>query len=108
MGKADQNAAKKSTQQQMQQNQQNETQANTTLQGVLGTAQSTAGSVLPGITAGYSDISTTGGGLDPTSTEAYKKLALTGGISDEDTQAMRDTASEAARSTYTTGAERAK
>lgn len=93
MSKADQQAAKKQANAQIGYNIANEQSANTQLESILGTAQGTAASILPSITGTYSDIAATGGGdLGPTA--------------DEET-AIRNTASEAARSTYTTGADAA-
>lgn len=114
MSKGQQKQTYTATQQQEAANTANEASANSTLQGMLGTAQGNAASELPGITAGYSDIASTGGGVNQTSNDTYtnlagglasaKDLATTGGISDASIQAMKDQASQAAQSTYATGA----
>ena len=115
MSKSDQNAAKQAAQGQISQNNANESSANTQLQGILGTAQSTAASILPGITSGYSDLASTGGGVDPNSQAAYQNLAAglpqatnlatTGGLDPATIDAMKSEASQAARSTYQTSAD---
>ena len=110
MSKSDQQAAKKQAQQQITANTANEQAVTGVTSDILGTAKSTAANLLPGVTSGYSDISTTGG-YDPAIlgrvNTTYSDLAATGGISEADATAMRNRASEAARSTYSTGADAA-
>ena len=106
MSKSDQNQAKTQAQGQITTNNQNQAAASGQLNSVLGTAQNNASSLFPGITQSYADISGTGG-YDPsilgTINQTNTNLATTGGISDADAGAMRDRASDAARSTYATG-----
>ena len=106
MSKADQGAAKQKAQGQIDTNNANQTAASGQLNSILGTAQSNAASMLPGITQNYSDIYNSGG-YDPsilgTINTTNTNLATTGGISEADATAMRDRASEAARSTYASG-----
>ena len=117
MGKADQNKAKTEATNQIAQNTTNQSEVGGKLNTVYDRATSTAGSILPGITAGYSDIAGTGGGVDPTSQDAYKRLTgggavsqdllQFGGITPEGRQAIKAEASDAARSTYQTAQDRA-
>jgi len=110
MSKSDQNAAKNQTKGLISTNNANEATAGGQLNSVLGTAQGAAASILPGVTAGYSDIAQTGG-YDPSIlgqvNNTFGDLASTGGISSGDATAMRDTAGDAARSAYSTGADMA-
>jgi hypothetical protein len=107
MSKSQQTAVTNQANQQIQQNNANESSADSTLQGVLGTAQNTASSLLPSITGGYSDIASTSG-YDPTVlgniNATNTNLAQTGGISPDQVASMEDKASQAAQSTYQTGA----
>lgn len=111
MSKSDQQAVKQQAQGQMAQNNANETSTNTQLQGVLGTAQSNAASLLPGVVSGYSDIQS-GGGYDPSIlgniNSTYGDLASTGGISPGQETAIKNEASQAARSTYQTASDQAQ
>lgn len=111
MSKSDQNAAKNQANQQTTQNNTNETAANGQLQSILGTASSTAASVLPSVVSGYSDIASSGG-YDPsvlgTANATFGNLANNGGISGADATAIEDKAASAARSTYSTGADAAQ
>ena len=107
MSKNDQRDVKNQTKSTIDTNIANSTGVNSQLQGILGTAQNTAGSILPGVTSGYSDISITGG-YNPdvlgTINKTYGDLATTGGISAQDATAMQNRSAEAARSTYDVGA----
>lgn len=111
MSKSDQKAAKQQAQSQITQNNANTAAVNETLQDVLGTAKSTASSVLPTITSGYSDIAA-GKGYDPSilgaAKDTFTGLATTGGISAADATAMRNRAGEAATSAYSTGSDAAR
>lgn len=108
MSKADQNQAKDQARRQIGQNQQNQDTANTTLTGVLNTAQNNAKNILPGVISGYRDIANTGGGTNPIATDAYSKLATTGGVSPEDALSIKSEASDAARSAYSTSQDQAR
>ncbi len=114
MSKSQQTAVTNQANQQVAQNNANEGAVNSQMQGVLGTAQDTASSLLPSVTGGYSDIASTGG-YDPTVlgniNATNTNLATTGGISPDQVASMEDKASQAAQSTYQTGqaaAERAQ
>lgn len=110
MSKSDQKQAKQTAQSSMATNNANAAATNATLQPILSGAQDKANSLFPGITSSFSDISQTGG-FDPSVTgqinQTYGDLATTGGISEADATAMRNRASEAARSTYDVGREAA-
>ena len=111
MSKSAQNQVKTATQQQQQQNDTIATNIDNQINSVQGTAASTAASILPGVTSGYSDIAATGG-YDPSVLgniqSTYNNLATTGGITSDQIASMQDTASQAARSTYQTGAAEAE
>jgi len=111
MSKSAQNQVKTATQQQQQQNDTIATNIDNQINSVQGTAASTAASILPGVTSGYSDIAATGG-YDPSVlgsiNSTYGNLATTGGITPDQIASMQDTASQAAQSTYQTGAAEAE
>jgi hypothetical protein len=106
MSKADQRNVKNQTQGNIAQNNQNQATAGVQLNSVLDTARTSAANILPGVTAGYSNISETGG-YDPSIlgkvNSTYGDLADTGGVSASQETAMQNRAAEAARSTYQTG-----
>lgn len=110
MSKADQTATKQKADQQIATNNANAGVVGSQLNSTLGTAQSNAAGLLPGITSGYADISTTGG-YDPaqlnTINNTFGDLATTGGISGADQVSMQNRAAEAAKSAYSTGADAA-
>lgn len=107
MGKADQKALKNQANAAIAQNNANMQGLNTQLQSILGQEQGVASSLLPGVTAGFSDIMS-GGGLDPTAKATYADFAQTGGISPASETAMRNRAGEAATSAYSTAGDKAR
>lgn len=110
MSKSDQKAAKNQTNNQIATNNANAADVNNKATGVLNTAQSNAASLFPGITQNYSDISGSGG-YDPsilgTINATNTDLATTGGISDVDVTSMQNRAAEAAKASYSVGADAA-
>ncbi len=106
MSKAEQGQAKTRSEQNIAKNTQTGADINTGLQDVMGTAKSTAASILPGVVSNYSDIASTGG-FDPSIlgrvNDTYSKLATTGGFSPEDTTSMYNRASQGARAAYDVG-----
>lgn len=110
MSKADQNAVKQQTKDQVNQNNANMNATNTQLQSILGTAESNASSLMPAAVSGYSDILSTGG-YDPAITGSintgYSDLAKTGGISPADEAALRSSAALGAQGAYKTAQDQA-
>lgn len=104
MSKADQNAARSRSEQNIASNKAQSGEISGQLQDVLGGAKSTASSILPQVTSGYGDVLSSGGGYDPsvlgTIRNTQTNLAQTGGISDTDAVAMRNRAARAGQSTY--------
>jgi hypothetical protein len=117
MSKHDQSQAKSQANQQISQNNANEQEVTGMSNDIFDTSRATGASILPGITAGYSDIAGTGGGVDETSQAAFNNLATgtpqatdlatTGGLSPTSIQAMKDEASQAAQGSFNTAQDQA-
>src|SRR6266478_3328728 len=103
MSKADQQALRQQTKNTIASTNQQSGQISGQLQDILGGAKSTASSMLPGITSGYSDIQSTGG-YDPSILSdvrsKYGNLARTGGIDESAATAMRNRAQRSAQGVY--------
>lgn len=103
MGKRDQNRQKEALNQDVSRTQQQSGQISGQLQDILGGARRTSSDLLPGISAGYSDILSTGG-YDPSVLgnirNMYSTYAKEGGISDAGADAIRRRAFRTAESTY--------
>jgi hypothetical protein len=111
MGKADQNQAKQAARAQTDSNNAQGGAIGGQLNSILGTAQSTAGSLQPQVTNHYEDIFSSGG-YNPAILgdirDNYRNFASTGGISDVDATAIRNRAADTASSTYKVAADQAQ